>query len=338
MRIFLAIFGTVLACLGYEIYLRSVNYLPLSPQTRASILSFPQAYHFNPVLGWDLTPGTQSFAPVSPQAHATRARLLASGERATSPVAASPSAKLAPQVIFLGDSFTFGDGLNDQETYPWVLQLKAPQLAVHNFAVPGYGTCQVYLKLKELLRSAQVPVGAKIIYGFSEFHETRNIPDRLTAWHFSTVSSTGEYFAPSCRLNSNGELEVSAPQSYKVQTPWLSGYLSLGRRLMHAYFVLRDLETHSSRRPISLALLKGLNQTAQDQGAELIVFLQRFSPAAKVEYLKFLDTSGISFIDGDHPLQLSPEMQIAGDGHPNAEMNKYWGELLARELSGRNFH
>jgi hypothetical protein len=54
-----------------------------------------------------------------------------------------PSSKGSPSVLVLGDSFVFGMGVNDEETFPHQLEaaLRAngyPQAVVHNGGVPGY--------------------------------------------------------------------------------------------------------------------------------------------------------------------------------------------------------
>lgn len=52
------------------------------------------------------------------------------------------------RVAFLGDSFTFGFGVNDHETFINRLNEKAPEEHYLNFAVPGYSTDQQYLLLR----------------------------------------------------------------------------------------------------------------------------------------------------------------------------------------------
>lgn len=51
-------------------------------------------------------------------------------------------------VLIVGDSFTFGDGAEDQDVWPTILQLENDRLQVLNFAVSGYGVGQMYLMLE----------------------------------------------------------------------------------------------------------------------------------------------------------------------------------------------
>ena len=52
-------------------------------------------------------------------------------------------------IAFLGDSFTFGFGVNDHETFVHKLSIKEPGNRYLNFAVPGFSTDQQYILLRE---------------------------------------------------------------------------------------------------------------------------------------------------------------------------------------------
>ncbi len=53
------------------------------------------------------------------------------------------------RVAFLGDSFTFGFGVQDQETFTHVLEQKLPRYEMMNWGVPGYGVDQILLLMEE---------------------------------------------------------------------------------------------------------------------------------------------------------------------------------------------
>jgi hypothetical protein len=78
----------------------------------------------------------------------------------------------APVAVFVGGSFTFGEGVADDEAYPAVLQREWPNIRVINTAVNGWGTTQAYLALeRELEANDQILF---VAYGFIGHHLRRN--------------------------------------------------------------------------------------------------------------------------------------------------------------------
>ncbi len=53
------------------------------------------------------------------------------------------------RVVVLGDSFTFGDEVSDNETYSYFLQLLMPETEIINLGVHGYGQDQMLILLRE---------------------------------------------------------------------------------------------------------------------------------------------------------------------------------------------
>ena len=84
-----------------------------------------------------------------------------------------------PIVEVLGDSFTFGNGVEDHESYAARLQHRlGPTVAVRNRGVMGWGTTQCMLALRDdLARGDPIRLA---VYGWLPFHNQRNY--RSQAW------------------------------------------------------------------------------------------------------------------------------------------------------------
>ena len=80
-----------------------------------------------------------------------------------------------PNILFLGCSFTYGFGVNDEQHFTSLLQKKHPALSFQNAGVIGYGSVQSLLQLKELVRTQQLKA---VILNFSSFHFMRNTLSR----------------------------------------------------------------------------------------------------------------------------------------------------------------
>jgi hypothetical protein len=79
-------------------------------------------------------------------------------------------------VVFLGDSFVFGEGLNDEQTMPARFQKLNPDLSVYNLGVPGAGPNDFLHKLRQPEDPFFSGVDAKegvVFYVFQDFHDQR---------------------------------------------------------------------------------------------------------------------------------------------------------------------
>lgn len=61
-----------------------------------------------------------------------------------------PGTKTKPRILFLGDSFTWGWGIEDHERYTSLLQQKFPHHQLINAGITGYGTLQELYLLQAL--------------------------------------------------------------------------------------------------------------------------------------------------------------------------------------------
>jgi hypothetical protein len=121
------------------------------------------------------------------------------------------------RILVLGDSFTFGLEVSDDETYPHYLEAALPNTEVLNLGVAGYGQDQMLLYLKE--------EGAKyhpdvVILGFVYVDMYRNLRTFFS------------YAKPKFKLTS-GALEltnvpVPAPDRVLAEEPYHSKALDLG--------------------------------------------------------------------------------------------------------------
>ena len=94
----------------------------------------------HPTRGWSMVPATQVHR------YGTTVTSNREGFRSLHDFANTPDRY---QVIIVGDSFTFGDGIDDTETWPYMLERRDPRLNVLNMGGTGYGTDQMYITLRE---------------------------------------------------------------------------------------------------------------------------------------------------------------------------------------------
>ncbi|HET9358467.1 MAG TPA: SGNH/GDSL hydrolase family protein [Vicinamibacterales bacterium] len=109
---------------------------------------------FDPELGWRLKPGTYTVkAPQAFRTHVVSINQMGLREAHTTP----RRTPLVRRVVVLGDSFTFGQGVDDETLFTTQLErrLNEPQAdtryEVINAGVPGYGTGQEWLLTRRLM-------------------------------------------------------------------------------------------------------------------------------------------------------------------------------------------
>ncbi len=81
--------------------------------------------------------------------------------------------KSVGRIAFIGGSYTFGHGVQDDETFASILAREYwPEWSVVNRSVSGYGTAHAYLTLKELFENDEAP--DVVIYPLLNAHIIRN--------------------------------------------------------------------------------------------------------------------------------------------------------------------
>ena len=79
---------------------------------------------------------------------------------------------LAPVMALFGCSYTYGMGVDDEETFAFKLQHNFRQFQLLNMAVPGYGNLQGCMQLESMIQEGTVPEVAIFVY--ASFHDERN--------------------------------------------------------------------------------------------------------------------------------------------------------------------
>ncbi|MEX2402863.1 MAG: hypothetical protein WD625_01955 [Balneolales bacterium] len=80
--------------------------------------------------------------------------------------------KKKDEIWVFGCSVTYGWSLNDDETYPWLMQKKLPDFQVLNFGVNGFSTIQSLIQFRKALQKRRKP--KYIIVAYTHLHDKRN--------------------------------------------------------------------------------------------------------------------------------------------------------------------
>ncbi len=98
-------------------------------------------------------------------------------------------ADAARRIFVLGDSYVFGDGVNDQQTFAFLLQTEFPGASVELHALAGYSWANALVTMQRI--KDRIRPGDVVILGYAQYYKERHVaaPARLRSirdWMAST--------------------------------------------------------------------------------------------------------------------------------------------------------
>jgi len=152
-----------------------------NPATYPRMTRIPQDFFAeDPEQGYRAKPGRYIFRYSrlhgrAPEHLDTVVTINGDGTRFTGNAPAEPSR----QIYVLGDSFVFGDGVNDQQTFSFLLQSAFPRDAVHLYALSGYSWANALVTMDRI--KDQIRPGDIVILGYAYYYKERHVeaPARL---------------------------------------------------------------------------------------------------------------------------------------------------------------
>jgi len=303
-----------------EVAARVAGYQPRVPTPGPE----QQIHGPDPVLGWRAVPGRGAFGPYVSGGDVATVTIRPDGARTAGPEVAGGR----PQVLLVGCSFTMGWAVSDDETFPWRLQARRPDVEVRNYGQTGYGTVQSLLLLEQLLATGKQP--AWVLYGDIPHHEIRNVAPPFWLEMLSS-NSTSPVEMPYATLAADGHVKVHPPISWP-SVP-LHEHLALAALLERAWSQARPLPTTEESRRITDHLIEEMAATARAHGAGfsdvLLAQADDDPPAWGVNAL----ARHVDVIDCRQTI--GPEDTVPGDGHPNAGAHGRWGDCIAAAMADR---
>jgi len=274
-------------------------------------------------LGWKPLPGGTATVKRAGEYDAAYA-VDAQGFRKT-PEAVSPELS----IYLFGDSFTFGNGVNDDETFPsrMAAALKG-RVRVCNAGVPGYGITQMYARLVQLQTNLQpgdivvfAPISEDIARNWQEF----DFPARLLFW-----DEPIEHFP----IFEGGSVRVQRVNTFANR--WKA--ILQGAPLTGGVFrrLLPRVTADTTGDAVQMVELAG--KVTEMHGAKFLpVFLPCQSEHTNTGYTR--DVSRFTYVDVRDRFPKAAgdldRLYYGGDGHFNPAGNRFVGELLVQVLVER---
>jgi len=232
--------------------------------------------------------------------------------------------------VFFGDSFTFGVGVNDDETLPYYFGQEAPEYHPYNYGVPGGAVQNMYYKLstEDLTKTINESSGVAVYWYFG-FHTNRVVGGMPGFNKWADTTACYELEGDTLVLKGN----------FRQAHPWralLYDMLYLSNTCRYVGFYLPLVHTQKHYDTAAFMLLKSIRLFKETfpQSDVIVLFWN-----GRVPYLPVMDrlnAQGVrtilvrDFLDGiDNPQELPKTMP---DGHLLGQDYKRIAEGLAGRL------
>jgi hypothetical protein len=237
------------------------------------------------------------------------------------------------KVLFFGDSATFGEGLNDDETLPYYFARLRPDAEVFNFAFHGYGAHQVLRALETGRFDAYTgPKPNLIVFPTTPWHAERSY-----CLHYFTQRT------PRYEVVGDEAVHVGQCPEEGIVGRFLHQWKTYEYFTQH---IPRDIFWADEKYKRYLAIIKRAQRLAKEKyGARFVIGFIRVSDVffrgssySNERILDYFRENGIETIDltlSDNPGAIDPSLTIPVDGHPSARAQFLRAEILARLLDER---
>ena len=321
-------------CLA-EVILRKKGFGPwIMPQPYLSIEPAGPYYTPDAKRGYLLRPGELKITLPGP--YSFKVTHLSNGLRITHPLN-TYSGKPKKEIWIFGCSFTHGWSLDDDQTYPWLLQEKLPDYEVVNFGVEAYSTVQSLLQFRQALEKGQKP--ALVILAYSSGHDDRNTLTR--SWmkirmpgHRGYVP--GSISLPYMRWSPDKQPELLYKPLDYHGVPLLH-YSAFANFLDDTYNESLEKTYHSH--DVSRVLIEDFASLCKANGIQFVV-AGIMPDSATTEMLGYLNRKGIMTVDISVDLGIKENTNLPYDSHPSAIANQQYARkldlfLCSKSLAGR---
>jgi hypothetical protein len=320
--IFVALYSVILAllfALAAEVVLRLQGYGPWR-KLAVSVKVDPggKYYQRHAVFGYTPIPGR--FTITMNKYLSFNATHLPNTLRVTHPIDSYGESRQKEELWIFGCSFTYGWGLNDEETYPWLLQEQFPEYEIVNFGVGGYGTVHSLIQFRDALEINSPKV---VVLAYADFHDERNTFLRKWRKDLTAVNYLGPLIQPYARLDKQGKLRYQFAEVKYTGFPGIR-YSALVHLIENRYNQLEDRFVHSH--DVSKALIIEMARVAREHNVKFVVAGLHGSPRT-VEMLNFALKNGIPSVDISVDLSVRAN-KLPTDPHPSAVANRKYADKL----------
>ena len=234
--------------------------------------------------------------------------------------------------IFFGCSFSFGEGLNDNETFAYYYQDLGKFSNSYNFSCPGFATNHMLARLQYQSLTDQVkePDGtAFYIFMWDHMYRAIGSMARYTDWLYN---------APYFEME-NGEIVRN--KMFKNGRHWISGFYELVYQTSIIRYFQVDIPVRLYDYHFDL-VTEMIRQSKTEYKKQFgndrfyVILYPGYDKCTPEEYDKlrsYLSKKEIKFIDLTSFVKYDEQYSLKGDEHPKANTNKIFAAETLKRLN-----
>jgi hypothetical protein len=229
-------------------------------------------------------------------------------------------------ILFFGGSYTFGEGVNDDETMPFYVSQLAPNYRSYNFGVGGYGPQQMLAMLQRDAVSEGIDESRGILlYTFISEHVDRAIG---TMFIHNQRGELMPYYFVGAKGNLVRQGDLASGR------PGLSLFYAIaGKSQTLRYFNINfppQMRSQDYMATVSMIdeARRLFRQKFRSDGFVVLIYPGRGVP----DLLPYLEAAGIDYLDYSDIPEIYHDNFWLGEGHPTAGAHKIVAEMLVRDL------
>lgn len=233
-------------------------------------------------------------------------------------------------MLFFGDSFTFGEGVQDNETLPYYVAQSLPDYRAYNYGLSGYGPQQMLAKLQSDDLITEVPEGEGIvIYVFIDAHVERAIGSMYV---YNNWGDQMPYYTTTWQ----GDLVRQG--NFTTGRPLVSSlYWWLGQREMARYYNINlpnELASHHYGQAARIIAEARDTFRAKYNSDEFYVVIYPDEGDYFEDMEIFFDQYNLNILNYDERMKLNPDegLAIKGDGHPTGQAHQIVADWIVEDL------
>lgn len=238
------------------------------------------------------------------------------------------SKKADTNVIVVGCSYTYGQGVPDWQTYVWRLNERFANIRFDNYGVPGFGTLQAYYWLEEALKRPDAPQYRYVIYGALDDHLKRNVRAAVLADpDYGSMSAM-----PYARYSGGKLVEYYGHTWYWPGADSFRMIYFLGQ--LYCYTRSHELPSDDEQVAVFNAYVEKMITLSEQHNSKLLMLnLEEQTDRFLYPEVK----KRLVVLGSCRPNGIEAQYRVNGVGHPNGVIHQEWADTVAEWFVSKGY-